>query len=179
LREDLICCLECFAKPQAEAEAESLGAEELAALIAEFVRLHAEEKKLKDQVEEIKEKLKRHAATQPRASNAVILRAGEHAVKCGYAVRISYNEGKLAVVEELVGAEQFAALFEREVKFNPVKESLEKFLADEGEDWTAARAAILAAMERKETVTLAPVASKNSLGKASKKSASPTEPEQK
>ena len=74
-----------------EDAAEALGEAELSALVAEFSRLHAEVKQLNDKLEEVKEKLKRHAASQPRIANAVILRAGEYKVKCGYTVRSSYN----------------------------------------------------------------------------------------
>lgn len=169
-RDGAPCCLACFAKPPDGEEAEALSEAELAALVAEFVRLHAEEKKLKERLDEVKEKLKRHAATEPRAANAVVLRAGEHAVKCGYAVRVSYDAEKLAAAERLLGEERFAALFEREVKYSANKDRLEIFLADDGAEHSAARAAILAAAERKETATLTLVTPKNSAGKAAKKS---------
>src|SRR5438309_11561824 len=69
----------------------ALSEDALAALVAEFVRLHAEAKQLNDRLDAVKEQLKQHAASQPREANAVLLRAGEHAVKCGYSVRVSYN----------------------------------------------------------------------------------------
>jgi hypothetical protein len=163
-------CLACFAKPVEGEEAEALSEAELAALVAEFVRLHAEEKRITDRLKEVKEKLKRHAATEPRAANAVVLRAGEHAVKCGYTVRVSYDAEKLAAAERLLGEERFAALFEREVKYSANKDRLEIFLADDGAEHSAARAAILAAAERKETATLTLVAPKPGAGKAAKKS---------
>src|SRR6185369_10944473 len=86
-REEKPYCLECFAKPEGGIAAVRLGEEELETLIADFIRLHAEEKKIKERLEEIKDKLKGHAATEPRVVNAVVLRAGENAVKCGYSVR--------------------------------------------------------------------------------------------
>src|SRR5262245_59938801 len=76
-REETRCCPDCFAKPEPDAQAELLSEEELATLLADFTRLHAEEKQLSKQLEAIKERLKRHAATQPRINNAVLLRAGE------------------------------------------------------------------------------------------------------
>jgi hypothetical protein len=158
-------CLACLARPEDD-EAEALGEEELSALVGEFVRLHAEKKKLDDRIDEIKESLKRHAATQPRASNAVVLRAGEHAVKCSYSARVSYDAEKLSAAEALLGAESFAALFAREVKYSPLKDNLEEFLAHDDEETSAARAAILAAAERKETATLTVVPSKSGAGKA-------------
>ncbi|MBM3223926.1 MAG: hypothetical protein FJZ47_09015 [Candidatus Tectomicrobia bacterium] len=132
----------------------------LAALLAEFVRLHAEAKQLNDRLDAVKEQLKQHAAAQPREANAVLLRAGEHAVKCGYSVRVSYPAEKLAAVEAMLGAEQFTALFARKITFSAVKESLDAFLANEAADTAAARAAILAAAERTEVATVTPVTSK-------------------
>jgi hypothetical protein len=43
---------------------------EVAALVAEFIQLHAEAKHVNDRLEAVKEQLKRHAASQPRVANA-------------------------------------------------------------------------------------------------------------
>jgi hypothetical protein len=56
------------------------------------------------------------------------------------------------------------------VKYSANKDRLEIFLADDGAEHSAARAAILAAAERKETATLTLVAPKPGAGKAAKKS---------
>ena len=170
LRNGALCCVPCLAQPGSEDAAEALSEAELSALVAEFSRLHAEAKQLNDRLEEVKEKLKRHAASQPRIANAVILRAGEYMVKCGYTVRSNYNAEKLAAVEAMLGAEQFMALFERKITFSAVKENLEAFLAGEAEETAAARAAILAAAERKESATLTPGKTKSQVGKTVKKS---------
>jgi len=53
-------------------------------LLLPIVKMASPAKQLNDRLEEIKEKLKRHAASQPRIANAVLLRAGKYAVKCGY-----------------------------------------------------------------------------------------------
>jgi hypothetical protein len=68
----------------------------------------------------------------------------------------------------MLGAEQFAALFERKMTFSPVKENLEAFLAGEAVETAAARAAILAAAERKESAMLTPVNTKSNTGKSVK-----------
>jgi hypothetical protein len=167
-RNGALCCVQCLASPVSEDAAEALGETELSALVAEFIRLHAEAKQLNDQLEEIKEKLKRHAASQPRVANAVLLRAGEYAVKCGYRVSVSYNAEKLSAVEAMLGAEQFTTIFERKIAFSAVKENLEAFLAGEAADTAAARAAILAAAEPKEIATLTPVNTKRQAGKSVK-----------
>jgi hypothetical protein len=168
-REGLRYCTECFAKSGEDSTAKMLSEEEVSALISDFTRLHAEEKKIKEQLEEVKEKLKRHAASQPRVNNSVLLRTGEAAVKCGYSTRISYNSEKLGAVEGLLGVERFAELFTREVKFTPVKDRLEEFLSDEKDEASEARDAIIAAMDRKEIITITPAAARGGAGKTAKK----------
>jgi hypothetical protein len=157
VRDGALCCAQCLAASIPKDNAVALSEEALAALVAEFLRLHAEAKQLNDRLDEVKEQLKRHAASQPRVANSVMLRAGEHTVKCGYSVRVSYNGDKLAAVETLLGPEQFAALFTRKISFSAVKELLDAFLASEATDTAAARAAILAAAERTEIATVTPV----------------------
>ena len=157
VRDSALYCVPCLAAPVSKDDATALSEEALAALVAEFIRLHAEAKHLNERLDAVKEQLKRHAAAQPRVANAVMLRTGEHAVKCGYSVRVSYNADKLAAVEAMLGTEPFTALFTRKTTFSPVKESLDAFLTSEAPDTTAARAAIVAAAERTEIVTVAPV----------------------
>jgi hypothetical protein len=170
-REGSRYCTDCFAKSGEDSTAKMLSEEEVSTLISEFTRLHAEEKKIKEQLEDVKEKLKRHAASQPRVNNAVLLRAGEAAVKCGYSVRISYDSEKLGAVEGLLGTERFAELFTREVKFTPVKDRLEEFLSDETKEASEARSAIIASMDRKEIMTITPAPAKGGSGKTTKKKA--------
>ena len=73
---------------------------------------------------------------------------------------MSYQAEQLAAVEAMLGTEPFAALFARKTTFSPIKESLDAFLASEDVATAAARAAILAAAERTEVATVAPVAPK-------------------
>ena len=67
---------------------------------------------------------------------------------------------KLAAVEAMLGTEPFTALFSRKITFSPVKESLTAFLASEAADTAAARAAILAAAEHTDVVTMTPITPK-------------------
>jgi hypothetical protein len=173
LRDGALYCVQCLAAPSSEDGAAALSEDALAALVAEFVRLHAEAKQLNDRLDEVKEQLKRHAASQPRIANAVLLRTGEYAVKCGYSVRVSYPAEKLAAVEAMLGPEHFTALFARKITFSAVKEPLDAFLASEAPDTAAARAAILAAAERTEIATVAPITSKRQAGLSGKKTVAP------
>src|SRR5713226_2341217 len=60
LRDGALCCLQCLAVPVSEDGAAALSDEALAALVAEFIRLHAEAKQLTDRLDEVKEQLKQH-----------------------------------------------------------------------------------------------------------------------
>jgi hypothetical protein len=159
-RDGALYCGQCLAAPISDAAAEALSEAELSALVTDFIRLHAEAKQLNDRLDAVKEQLKRHAASQPRVANAVLLRTGEYAVKCGYSVKVSYNVDKLAAVEAMLGTECFTALFARKITFSAVKKPLDAFLASEATDTAAARAAILAAAERTEIATVTPVTPK-------------------
>ncbi len=63
LRDGALCCMQCLAAPVSKEGAAALRDEALAALVAEFIRLHAEAKQLNDRLDEVKEQLKRHAAS--------------------------------------------------------------------------------------------------------------------
>jgi hypothetical protein len=168
VRDGALCCVQCLAAPVSRDDAAALSDEALATLVAEFIRLHAEAKQLNDRLDAVKEQLKRHAASQPRIANAVTLRTGEHTVKCGYSVRVSYNADKLAAVESMLGTEPFTVLFSRKITFSPVKEPLDAFLASEAPDTAAARDAILAAAERTEIATVTPITPKRKTGTSSR-----------
>lgn len=150
-------CAKCHAKgPEGEP---APSEEEVEALVAEFVALHEESKRLGARMEEIKERLKLAAQARPRVSNAVVLRAGDAGVRCSFAVRTSYDAGALSAAEGLLG-EEFGALFERKVSFAAVKARLEEFLSATDEEFAAAREAIRAAEQRSEVATLTVVAQK-------------------
>ncbi|MCA1620856.1 MAG: hypothetical protein LC795_16415, partial [Acidobacteria bacterium] len=79
----------------------------------------------------------------------------------------SYDAEKLSAAERLLGAEGFAALFERKVTFSAVKGRLEEFLASDDEDNAAARDAVRAAETRTEVATLT-VVGRSAKGKGKK-----------
>ena len=164
VRDGALCCAPCLVASVSKDDAAALSEGALAALVAEFIQLHAEAKQLNERLDAVKGQLKRHAASQPRVANAVLLRTGKHAVKCGYSIKVTYNADKLAAVEALLGTEQFTALFTRKMTFSAVKEPLDSFLASEVADTAAARAAILAAAERTEIASVTPVTPKRKTG---------------
>ncbi|MFN2416897.1 MAG: hypothetical protein ABR603_17300 [Pyrinomonadaceae bacterium] len=160
-------CFECFGRAASPDGSEPLTDEEVEALVAEYCALHEELKRLDARATEIKEQLKLAATARPRISNAVVLRAGEAGVRCNYASKASYDAEKLSAAERLLGAEGFAALFERKVTFSAVKGRLEEFLASDDEDNAAARDAVRAAETRTEVATLT-VVGRSAKGKGKK-----------
>jgi len=154
-----LSCFECFGRAGVEGEAPP-GDEELAALVAEYVALHEEAKRLGARLDEIKDVLKRAARARPRVSNAVVMRAGDGAtgVRCSYTVRTSYDAEKLSAAEALLGAELFSTLFERKVAYAARRDGLEAFLSSDDEGGAAAREALRAAEQRAEVETVTVVA---------------------
>ncbi len=151
-------CFECFGRPASDDGTEALTDEEVERLVAEYVALHEELKRLDARASEIKEQLKRAATVRPRVSNAVVLRADVGSVRCSYTSKAAYDAEKLAAAEALLGAQSFAALFERKVTFSAVKNRLEEFLSSEDDATAAARDAVRAAESRTEVATLTVVA---------------------
>jgi len=153
-------CFECFGRAASPDGSEALSDEEVEALVAEYVALHEEMKRLGERADGVKEQLKRAAAARPRVSNAVVLRADGATVRCSYAAKASYDAEKLAAAEALLGGDGFAALFERKVSFAPVKGRLEEFLSNDDETTAAACEAVRAAETRTEVATLTVVGPK-------------------
>jgi hypothetical protein len=153
-------CFECFGRAGSPDGESAPTDEEVASLVAEYVALHEEMKRLDARASEVKERLKRAAAARPRVGSAVVLRAGDSGVRCSYTSKATYDAAKLAEAEALLGAEGFAALFERRVTFSAVKDRLEEFLASDDAPHAAAREAVRAAESRAEVATLTVVAQK-------------------
>jgi hypothetical protein len=160
-------CFECFGRAASPDGTELLTDEEVEALVAEYVALHEELKRLDARASEVKERLKRAAAARPRVGSAVVLRAGEAGVRCNYASKATYDAAKLAEAEALLGREGFAALFERKVTFAAVKDRLEEFLASDDAATAPARDAVRAAETRSEVATLT-VVGRSAEGKSKK-----------
>lgn len=151
---DAPVCVECFGAAAGGVDAP--GDEEVESLVAAYVALHAEKKRLDAEMDAIKERLKLAASCRPRVAGAVVLRAGEggDGVRCSYSVRTTWDAEKLSAVESLLGGEEFAALFERKVTFTPLRESLDAFLGADDAARAEARALVSSAARVAETATL-------------------------
>lgn len=160
--EDKPMCAGCDVRRAGVAPEDAPAEAEVEGLVAEYVRLHAEEKRIKERVDEIKERLKLAALYRQRVANSVTLRGEDCAVKCSYRTNWKCDDAKVAALADALDAETFASLFERSVKFAPVKDGLEKLLAGESDAEANLRRLVAAAVEQSEQATLTVVRPKKS-----------------
>lgn len=158
-RDALTLCTECYAKPPSSS-ADSGLVENPESLISEYIALHAEEKRIKIRMEELKEALKEVAALRPRVSNAVTLNAGEHAVKCSFRSSLKCDQETVKALEDRLGTEEFNELFERKISYSPHKERVQEFLSRTGDEQSATREIMRSAITEIETATLTVVANR-------------------
>lgn len=159
-RADSVYCPECFVKPPDDALLELPDEASLESLIAEYVALHTEEKRVSERLGQIKEQLKAVALMKERVANAVVLRAGDSAVKCSYKVGLKLNSERAEELERILEEERFSSLIERKISFSPVKEKIEEFLKETDDESASLRELLRAALERTETASLTVVTPK-------------------
>lgn len=159
-RADSFYCPECFSKPADGAPSELPDEAIIESLIAEYVALHAEEKRIGERMDSIKEQLKAVSAMKERVANSVVLRAGETAVKCSYKVGFKLAPERVAELERILDEAQFASLIERKISFSPIKEKIEEFLKGTDENGAVIRDILQSAIERTETASLTVVSPK-------------------
>jgi hypothetical protein len=152
--DDTIYCSDCEAQALRAKTGDVPDESEVEALVSEYIALHAEEKRVKDRLDEIKEQLKAAASVRSRVAGAVTLSGEDGAVKCSFKTSLKCIPEKVSALEQQLEPERFAAFFERKVNYSPVKEQLEKFLSNDDGGDTNLRESILAAVERTETPTL-------------------------
>ena len=153
-RDDAVYCSDCEAQALKATAGDAPDESMVESLVTEFIKLHAEEKRVKDRLDEIKEQLKAAALARQRVAGAVTLGGAEGAVKCSFKTNLKCIPEKVSALEQELEADKFAALFERKVSYSPVKDNLEKFLSGgEGAD-SNLRALVLSAVEKTETPTL-------------------------
>jgi hypothetical protein len=159
-KEAALYCLDCDARPAAVAPEDVPDESEVETLVAEYVALHAEESRVKKRLDEIKERLKIASSVRQRVTGAVTLRAGDAAVKCSYKAAIKCDDDKVAELERALEAEQFESLFQRSVKYSPVRETLERLLADSSDEAAELRRLVIPVVERTEQAVLTVVRAK-------------------
>lgn len=126
-------CLACdaeLATPKDDAGA----AVDVDALVAEYVALDAEAKRIDARLDAIKETLKTVAAARDRVAGAVTLGAGESNVKVSYSTAYKIDLEQAAAIEPMLDPDRFAELFERKVSIAAKKAPIEKLLGGETDD---------------------------------------------
>jgi hypothetical protein len=162
-----LLCAECFRAPASVEGAEPLPSDdEVEALVARYVALHGEKKRVDEEIEEIKERLKLVAGARPRVANAVVFKTDEGGVRCSYSARTTWDAAKLTAVEELLGGEEFSSLFERKVSFKEVRAVLDEFLDAAGDGRDHVREMVRAAAQVSETATINVIAPKKKKAQA-------------
>src|SRR2546421_2388178 len=121
MRQNLAYCPECFATPVGAADGGTVDETIIESLVAEYVSLHAEEKRISDRMEVIKEQLKNAAALRQREGNAVTLRTETAAIRCSYRASLKCDTEAAEALAQLLDVGEFSALFERKTSFTPVK----------------------------------------------------------
>ncbi|MEJ7713411.1 MAG: hypothetical protein WKF84_27105 [Pyrinomonadaceae bacterium] len=154
-RVDIMLCAECYAKPpDVVGVSDSLDQSGVESLIAEYTALHAEEKRIGVRLEEIKELLKDVAATQPRVSGAVTLRAGDQAVRCSFRTTLKCDPAAVEKLEQKLGQNEFGELFERKITYTPHKALVQDFLRSTDGAHQESRELLRAAVREVESATL-------------------------
>jgi len=127
-------CPEC--KSAANQAEMNFDAAEVAVLVDEYVSLHAEEKRIKEQMEAVKEQLKAIAEAQSDGGKKAVALAGtdgKNGVKCTYRMSIKADAGKVAELQECLGQELFDTLFSEKLSFDVNKANFEKIISTEAE----------------------------------------------
>lgn len=122
-------CPECKSTAPNQPEL-NYAAEEVAELVDEYVTLHAEEKRIKDEMEAVKQKLKQIAEAQSGGKKPITL-AGSNSsgVKCTYRTSLKADAEKVADLRDCLGEEMFAALFSEKTSFDVNKSNFEKVIS--------------------------------------------------
>lgn len=122
-------CLNCPAETQSELSF-AADAETVAVLVEEYLRLHVEEKNVKERLETVKEKLKQIADAQSTNGSSVTLESPEGAVKCSYRTTLKVVPESVFALREQLDVSVFNRLFAEKISFDLTKD-FEKVLADD------------------------------------------------
>jgi hypothetical protein len=124
-------CPECKALAPEQAEL-NFDAAEVARLVDEYVTLHEEEKRIKEQLEAIKKRLKGIAEARSEDGKKAVTLAGTEGqvgVKCTYRTSLKADAGKVAELQDCLGQELFSTLFSEKLSFDVNKSNFEKVIS--------------------------------------------------
>lgn len=110
----------------------NFDAAEVAELVDEFLSLHAEEKRIKEQLDAIKEQLKAIAEARSDGGKKAVTLArtdGQVGVKCTYRTSLKADTEKVSELLDCLGQELFSTLFSEKTTFDVNKSNFEKVIS--------------------------------------------------
>jgi hypothetical protein len=148
-------CPECNSDSAKQAEL-NFTDEEVARLVDEFVVLHAEEKRVKGQIETLKQQLKEIAEAQSGGKKPVTLTGSDGAsgVKCTYRTSLKADTEKVSELQDCLGQELFSTLFSEKTTFDVNRSNFEKVISADADMPEDVRRQIEAAVKISVSVTL-------------------------
>jgi len=149
-------CPECNSDSAKQAELNYTD-EEVARLVDEFVVLHAEEKRVKEQMEAVKQQLKEIAEVQSGGGKKPVTLAGlngESTVKCTYRTSLKADAEKVSELQDCLGEELFSTLFSEKTSFDVNKSNFEKIISADADLPEDVRRQIEAAVKVSVNTTL-------------------------
>lgn len=149
-------CLECKSTATDQPEL-NFDAAEVAELVDEYVSLHAEEKRIKEQLDAIKEQLKAIAEAQSDGGKKAVTLArsdGQVGVKCTYRTSLKADTEKVSELQDCLGQELFSTLFSEKTSFDVNKSNFERMISAEADLPEDVRRQIEAAVKVSISTTL-------------------------
>jgi hypothetical protein len=149
-------CPECKSTAAPNQPELNYAAEEIAELVDEYVALHREEKRIKDEMEVVKQKLKEIAEAESSGGKKPVTLAGANSsgVKCTYRTNLKADAEKVADLRDRLGEEMFAALFSEKTSFDVNKSNFEKVISADADLPEDVRRQIEAAVKVSVSATL-------------------------
>jgi hypothetical protein len=95
-----------------------LSEEDVEAVVAEYIALDAEAKRIEKQLDALKDQIKAIAATRERVSGTVMLGRGDHRVTCTFVAQYKLDVERAAALEATLGPDLFGSYFERKLAVN-------------------------------------------------------------
>ena len=155
--EEIVCrCPECKSSAKDPVEI-SFDDAEVAELVDEYVSLHAEEKRIKEQLDAIKEQLKAIAEAQSDGGKKAVTLArtdGQVGVKCTYRTSLKADTEKVSELQDCLGQELFSTLFSEKTSFDVNKSNFEKIISTDADLPEDVRRQIEAAVKVSVSTTL-------------------------
>jgi len=149
-------CPECKSSATDQAEI-NFDAAEVAELVDEYVSLYAEEKRIKEKLDAIKEQLKAIAEARSDGGKKAVTLArtdGQVGVKCTYRTSLKADTEKVSELQDCLGQELFSTLFSEKTSFDVNKSNFEKVISADADLPEDVRRQIEAAVKISVSATL-------------------------